>query len=80
MPICYEIDIAIVRIQEGEEPYQTTLPRTIRTPNTLTNEEIAQEVETFWQQFITMLFDSDPIRAAQYARTEGYEVTNVYRC
>lgn len=80
MPICYDIEIDIIRQREGEEPVDTVLPRQIRTPKPLTPEQIESEVTNFWNLFASLLGDTAPDRAGEYRRGEGFRILSVYQC
>lgn len=80
MPICYDIEIAIIRTENGEEIYDTVLSRRLIAPGALTPEQIGQEIDNFWQEFSDIMNEYDAPGRPQYQRGEGYEITSIYNC
>lgn len=80
MPICYDIDIDIIGVDESGEEYETVLPRRERSQDQITPEQLGERVRSFWEDFISTLGDTAPDRASRYRWPGGYRITAIYQC
>lgn len=80
MPICYDIEIDIIRNEEGGEQIPTVLPRQSRAEKPLTPEELEKEIDGFWRDFMDIMGEYGSGRSYTYTRGAGFRVISVYQC
>jgi hypothetical protein len=80
MPICYDINIDIVRTDEDGDEETVILPVTIQSDKPLTWKEADEKTKEAFADFMTKIIQYDPSRENDYQMTKRYVATAIYQC
>ncbi len=79
-PICYDINIEIVRTDEDGDTETIDLPRTIRSDTPLSHFKLGEKAIAAFADFMTMVIQYDPSRQNDYELGQRYRTEAVYQC
>lgn len=81
MPICYDIEIEVMKDEgAGPEPVRPLPLRIPDLPGPLTNDELRSRVRQHFNDFLELILGYDRPGADRYSSSYEYVVTAVFNC